>query len=91
MKGKQAVPWKKNPDSRKAKSSGLWLWMANYTVSLDQCLASLYLRPEIISHRACPKYIEVRAETCFQQSLLWCSKDRSGYLLRGNLPPVPFQ
>lgn len=35
MKGRQAVYWKKDPDSRKVTRSGLWLYMANYTVSLD--------------------------------------------------------
>lgn len=55
MKVKQALHWKKDPDSKKAKRSGLWLWVANYIVSSDhkgtqgekQCLVNLYPSPKI--------------------------------------------
>ena len=83
MKRKQVLPWKKDPDTRKAKSSGVWFWMVNYTMSLDhKRIQRNNIYPNfiwglklIINHRAWPKTTEVRTESCFQESLLCCSKD----------------
>lgn len=55
IKGRQVLHWKTDPDSRKAKRSGRWFWLENYTGSLNhkgtqrekQYLADLYLKPEI--------------------------------------------